>query len=119
MTDNDNLRGLHTYTVHLSLLARDDADARALAEKIYDLVTQYHGHAEDASEFHDGQCGSPVDSVFTTDADDWAEHIDLEFCPGCDKPVDRERAGIGWRVCAQCAPVISVGGQYPIAEVMI
>lgn len=95
---------LHTYTVHLALRAGSDLEAAKLAEKIHDLITDYHVAAEDGSEFRDGGIGGyPLDSVFVTDADDWSEHIDNEaLCADCGVTTDRSRVGNGERVCPAC-----------------
>jgi len=117
--DDSPVPSLHTYTVHLALRAGSDLEAAKLAEKIHDLITDYHAAAEDGSEFRDGGIeGYPLDSVFVTDADDWSEHIDNEaLCADCGVTTDRSRVGNGKRVCPACIEE-SGATPYPIMDVI-
>lgn len=86
---------MHTYTVHLDITAESDRMAVGVATYIQDLL-------EDES--------IKIRGMYLTDTDDWAEHVSLDptvvqLCNLCSQnPVaDRCRAGIGKRVCSDCA----------------
>lgn len=86
----------YSYTVHINIGAVDDKHAIELSRLIKRI-------AEQAGFLPTSQSGYLIDSVQVTDADDWAEHIDVEaICAECHQPVDRERSGAGSRVHHAC-----------------
>ncbi len=84
------MSAMHTYTVHVTVLAKSDQQAWETAYRL----------AGDRAV------------VSVTDADDWAEHVTDCLCPACGKPVDRERVGSSHRIHHAC----SVMAPYPIQD---
>lgn len=107
----------HTYTIHLTVGAKNDAEAMVSARLAYDAVKK--------TLTVPTPNGYVVDSAFLTDADDWAEHIDLEegLCKLCGGPAgDRLRLGCGGRVCPTCydnPPEGRLLKPYTIEDVML
>lgn len=86
----------HTYTLHVTFEAETDAQALLVRDGLAALMP-----------------GIPATDLHLTDADDWAEHVTP--CNFCSAPVERQRAGIGSRVHAHCAPMIGAS-DYPIVD---
>lgn len=101
----------HTYTVHITVLATDDADALRKAEALNNLTgrgtTMYLPHGQTLT----------TTAIHTTDADDFAEVVEPDLlCGSCGAPaVNRLRVGNGHRVCQACADAYR-HGVYPIAD---
>ena len=90
------MKHTHTYTAHITFLAEDDAAALLIAQAI-----QRH-HAPTA--------------MHVSDADDYAETIDVDLLCACGAPAaDRIRIGDGSRHCAECAANYA-HGPYPIED---
>lgn len=92
----------HTYTVHLLITATGDEDAARLAREVRDGA----------------QARTSIHAMTLTDADDWAEHLDLDnpaACQSCGGPANRTRVGTGRRTCATCAGTRA--GTYPVVDV--
>jgi hypothetical protein len=101
----------HSYTVHVQVPADNDDEARAIAEVIYNML----GGGRIVAQYHKPEIR--VDAIHLTDADDWAEHVDLVegLCPQCGAPAaNRCRDGSGSRKCYPHRRM-----EYPIRDVSV
>jgi hypothetical protein len=101
----------HSYTVHLQIPAASDEEARAITKAIFDML----GAGRIVAQY--GKPEVRVDAVHLTDADDWAEQVDLVegLCISCGAPAaDRCRDGSGTRKC-----LLHRRAEYPIRDVSV
>jgi uncharacterized protein YuzB (UPF0349 family) len=100
----------HTYTVHVTFTANDDAHALRIAETLNKELGSGLEVVPSRLERY------AVTAMHLTDADDYAEVIEPDLLCRCGAPAeDRLRIGSGQRVCRQCADK-ALHGVYAIRD---